>query len=152
MGYGPWMHPVKAGPAAFLPGHNSSYKKSVLLEYEYRLEDMMDSETALHLDLGRRGHRLYLEPEARAAHTNFALMSSWLPALYYAGRVFAASRAGGWGVGKRLLYSLGSPLIPMVRLWRCMHELAKPGRPRELVPRMLPVLCPGLAAEEQAPA
>jgi hypothetical protein len=147
MGYGPWMYPVKGGPALFLPGHNSSYKKSVLLEYGERLEGMMESETELHLDLGRRGYQLYLEPEARAAHTNFALMSSWLPALYYAGRVFAASRSRGWSVGKRLLYAAGSPLIPVVRLWRCLRELVKPGRSRELVPRMLPVLCLGLAVD-----
>jgi hypothetical protein len=147
MGYGPWMHPAKGGPAAFVAGHNSSYKKCLLLEYGERLEGMMESETALHLDLGRRGHRLYVEPQALANHTNLALMSSWLPALYYAGRVFAASRFGGWSVGKRLVYAAGSPLIPVVRLWRCLRELAKPGRPRELVPRMLPVLCLGLAAD-----
>jgi hypothetical protein len=147
IGYGPWMYPVKAGPAPFLPGHNSSYKKSILLEYGERLEGMMESETELHLDLGRRGYQLYLEPEARAAHTNFALMSSWLRALYYAGRVFAASRFRGRSVGKRMLYAAGSPLIPVVRLWRCLRELARPGRPHKLITRMLPVLCVGLAAD-----
>ena len=36
VGYGPWMDPVEAGPAPFLPGHNSCYKKAILLEYGTR--------------------------------------------------------------------------------------------------------------------
>jgi hypothetical protein len=147
IGYGPWMYPAVSGPAAFLPGHNSSYKTWVLLSYGDRLEDMMEAETVLHLELGRRGHGLYLEARARTAHTNFALASSWLPVQFYAGRVFAGSRAAQWKPGKRLLYFAASPLIPAVRLWRCLRELARPGRPLGLFPRMLPFLCIGLVLD-----
>ena len=34
IGYGPWAEPISAGTVDFLPGHNSSYKRAVLLEYE----------------------------------------------------------------------------------------------------------------------
>ena len=44
----------------YLPGHNSSYKRDVLLGYGDRLESMMESETVLHWDLRAKGHRLYL--------------------------------------------------------------------------------------------
>ena len=144
---GPWMYPLAAGPAAFLPGHNCSYKKSVLLEYGDRLEGLMEAEILLHLDLGRRGHQLYVEPRARVAHTNFALASSWFPTQFYAGRMFGASRAASWGTAKRLLYFAASPLIPVVRLWRCLRELSRPGRPQEVIPRTLPALCLGLALD-----
>lgn len=147
VGYGPWMEPVPAGPAPFLPGHNSCYKTSILLEYRERLESMLEAETVLHFELARRGHQLGLEPTARVAHTNFALISSWLPVMYYQGRVFGASRARGWSIGKRLVYFLASPIIPAVRLWRCLREMKR--RPHVGPPllRMLPMLALGLSLD-----
>jgi hypothetical protein len=147
IGYGPWMHPAPAQCMPFLPGHNSSYKRSALLESGPRLEAMMESETVLHLDLTRRGHQLRLEPAARTAHTNFALLSSWLPVQFFGGRVFGGSRAAAWPVAKRLVYFAASPLIPAVRLFRCLRELAKPGRPARRIPAMLPLLALGLALD-----
>ena len=147
IGYGPWMYPVSDGPVPFLPGHNSCYKTRVLVEYGDGLEEMMEAETVLHLDLRRRGHCLYLEPAARVAHTNFGFVTSWLPVQFYAGRVFGASRARQWKASKRIFYFAASPLIPAVRLWRCLFELAKPGRPWRLIPRVLPLLVLGLVCD-----
>lgn len=144
VGYGPWMDPVTAGPARFLPGHNSCYKKAVLLAYGDRLDEMMEAETVLHFDLERRGYKLRLEPAARAAHTNFALASSWLPVMFHQGRLFGASRARAWGAARRLLYGAAGPLIPPVRLLRCLRELIRPGRPKHRIPRLLPMLGLGL--------
>ena len=147
IGYGPWMHPAAAGEAPFLPGHNSCYKKPVLLDYGNRLEDMMQAETVLHMDLRRRGCRLYLEPQAQVMHINFSLASSWLPVQFHAGRVFAASRAGQWGAAKKIFYFAASPLIPFVRLWRCLRELTRPGRRPSIFAQVVPVLCLGLAVD-----
>lgn len=144
IGYGPWMEPTPAGPASFLPGHNSSYKRAVLLEYGDKLEDMLESETVMHLDLCRKGHRLYIESSARAAHVNFSLLSSWLPVQLYSGRVFAGSRSRNWSLLRRLCYGIASPLIPVVRLWRILRELMRPGRPRYLLFRLFPTLIVGL--------
>ena len=144
IGYGPWIEPTPKGQASFLPGHNSSYKRKVLLEYGDQLEDMLESETVMHLDLIRKGHRLCIEPAARAAHVNFSLMSSWLPAQLYSGRVFAGNRIYNWSQLRRLFYGIASPLIPIVRLWRIFRELSRPGRPRYLLVRLLPVLILGL--------
>lgn len=147
VGYGPWMDPVEAGPAPFLPGHNSCYKKAILLEYGTRLEDMLEAETVMHFDLRRRGHRLSLAPTARAAHTNFALIASWLPVMYHQGRVFGASRAREWGAGRRLLYAGASPLIPAVRLWRCLREMRRLGRAAPSPVRLAPMLALGLVMD-----
>ena len=147
IGYGRWMDPAHAQCMPFLPGHNSCYKRSLLLEYGAQLEDLMDAETVLHLDLARRGHQLRMEPEARTAHTNFALLSSWLPVQFYNGRVFGGSRAAAWPIAKRLLYFAASPLIPAVRLYRCLRELAKPARHSRRIPGMLPLLTLGLALD-----
>jgi hypothetical protein len=147
VGYGPWMDPVTPGPAPFLPGHNSCYKRSILLEYGDRLEEMMEAESILHFDLTRRGYQLGVEPAARAAHVNFALATSWLPVMFYQGRVFGASRARPWGMARRLLYVAASPLIPVVRLSRCLREMARPGRPKPSILRLLPMLSLGLAID-----
>jgi hypothetical protein len=142
--YGPWMDPVEAGPMEFLPGHNSCYKRSILLEYGDRLEEMMEAETVMHFDLRRRGHPLYLESAARTRHMNYALFGSWTSVTYCHGRVFAAVRARPWRWPKRVFYGAASPLIPWVRLYRCVRVLLGPGRPRHLIFRVLPVMAVGL--------
>jgi hypothetical protein len=144
IGYGFWMEPAEAGPRPFLPGHNSCYKKRVLLEYGDRLGSMMESETVMHFDLASRGYSLYLEPKARVAHTNFALMRSWFPIQYFAGRVFGAARSAAWPLPKRLLFGIASPLIPLVRMARCLRELRRPGRPARRIPRLFFPLLAGL--------
>jgi len=147
--YGPWLDPAPAGPVDFLPGHNSSYKRSLLLEYGERLETMMEAETVLHWDLRGRGYELYLEPAAKIAHSNFARLGSYLPAQFLSGRMFAATRVqgGGWPVAKRLLYAFASPLIPLVRLARILRNMSRPGRPLHQALRVLPELLLGLSAD-----
>jgi hypothetical protein len=144
VGYGPWMDPVEAGPAPFLPGHNSCYKKAVLMQYDSCLEEVLEAETVLHEELARQGHQLRVEPRARAAHTNFALWSSWLPVMYYQGRVFGASRARAWRIGRRLAYGAASPLIPVVRLVRCAREVRRRRGSTPSLLRLLPLLALGL--------
>ena len=147
IGYAPWMEPAPLGPMPFLPGHNSSYKRAVLLAYGDDLEAMLEAEAVLHLDLGRQGHRLLLEPRARVAHLNFASMPVWVRVQYLCGRVFAGTRALRWGMARRLLFAAGSPLIPLVRLGRTLRELHRPERPRHLAWRLLPTLLVGLAMD-----
>lgn len=144
IGYGPWLDPRPAGPAEFLAGHNSSYKRAALVEYGDRLEEMLEAETVLHWDLRRRGYSLYVEAAARVAHTNFSRLGVFLRVMYLAGRLFAGRRARGWPVWQRLAWGTGAPLIPAVRLWRCARELCRPGRPGRLLGPVLPVLAAGL--------
>lgn len=140
IGYGPWLNPTSSREVEFLPGHNTSYKRAILLGYGDRLDAMMQAETVLHWDLRRQGHRLYLESTASVAHTNFSLWSSFGPAQLYNGRLFAGTRARGKPLSWRLLFTVGAPLIPALRLWRiwaglpskelrgrflaCLHALA----------------------------
>lgn len=118
IGYGPWLTPSPSREAEFLPGHNTSYKREVLLGYADQLDPMMEAETVLHWDLREKGHRLYMESTARVAHTNFSLWTSWIPAQFYNGRLFAGVRARQKPLPWRIVFVLGSPLIPVVRLWR----------------------------------
>jgi hypothetical protein len=59
-----------------------------------------------------------MESTASVAHTNFSLWASWIPAQFYNGRLFAGARARQKPLPWRIVFVLGSPLIPIVRLWR----------------------------------
>ena len=125
-----------------LPGHNSSYKRSILLDYGTKLEAMMEAETVLHWDLRAKGHQLYLEPSAKTSHTNFGLLSSLIVAQFYSGRQFAASRAAiqSWSLIRKFFFAGASPLIPIVRLFRILKDLKRPGRKRPPIQSVLPPL------------
>jgi hypothetical protein len=144
IGYGPWMDPSPAGERPFLPGHNSSYKRDILLAYREKLPSMLESETVLHFELRLKGHTLWLDPNARVAHTNFSLLPVWTKVQYHCGRVFGGFRASRWPLSKRLFYAAASPLIPAIRLMRCLKELHAPNRSCPHRWTMLPLLTFGL--------
>lgn len=138
--YGPWTESATRGAAAHLPGHNSSYRRDLLLAYGEKLERLMESETILQWDLRRRGHQLLMEPAARTHHLNFSRFSSSIRLRFNGGRQFASMRSAEWPPLKRLLYVLGAPLIPLVRLRRGAALLFRSRARRRLLPRVLPVL------------
>jgi glycosyltransferase involved in cell wall biosynthesis len=130
--YGPWLGPTPGGEMGDLPGHNSSYKKDRLLAFGDRLEAMLEAETIMHAELRAAGHRLYQEPNARAAHMNVTRTASWIGERFQTGRRFASARSHAWPLWRRAAYALGSPLIPAVRFRRLLRDLARTGAGREL--------------------
>lgn len=142
--YAPWLDPAPGGEREHLPGHNSSYKREVLLSYGPELEKMMASESVLHWDLRRKGYKLYLEPAAKTAHTNFSRLSSWLRSKFHSGRVFASSRARQWPLWKRLAFAGGSPLIPLVRLKQILGHAVRSRQSPALIAKVTPVMTLGL--------
>ena len=142
--YGPWADPSSGGPIEHLPGHNSSYKRAILLEYGDDLEAMLEAESVLHWDLKSRGHDLYLEPAAMMLHLNVSLPLSWIVERFYAGRQFGAARARGWPMPRRLLYIGGTPVILPARLRRILRQIGHCGWSRDLLPGVLPALISGL--------
>jgi predicted dehydrogenase len=147
IGYGPWLEPIKPQEPGHLPGHNSSYKREALLAYGDRLEGMLAAESVLQWDLRRQGHRLYLDPTARLAHTNFAQLGVWIGVQYHAGRTFAGTRAHAWPLWKKLFYSAASPLIPLVRLKRLWSEARRLKGRERLRPPLLMMLLLGLGLD-----
>lgn len=142
--YSPWIDSMPSGENDHLPGHNSSYKKEVLLSYGPALEKMMASESVLHWDLRQKGYRLYLEANAKTAHTNFSLFPSWIKSKFHSGRVFGSTRVFAWPSWKRLVFTTASPLIPIVRLWKIIFPLTGS---RQIVGgflKVIPVMIAGL--------
>lgn len=147
IGYGAWTEGVPGGEVEFLPGHNSAYRKDVLLDYGDELEAMLDAETVLHWDLRARGHRLYLETDALLDHMGFGRLRPWVNAQFNNGRLFAARRIEAWPRYKRIAYVLASPAIPLVRLSRILRMYGTPAWPAVSKIRFLPVLVFGLAVD-----
>jgi len=121
--YGPFLAEAAGAPrpVADLPGHNSSYRREILLRHGERLESMLELETALHEDLHRRDERMLLAPRARLAHVNVTLARAWLRERWHGGCIYAGVRSREWSRGRRLLYSVAAPAIPLVRLRRALR-------------------------------
>jgi hypothetical protein len=117
MDYGRWVHADERGAIEDVPGHNSAYKRDLLLELE-DIDELMTADTIMHAELRARGHELYLEPAARVDHLNVSQLRWALVERFESGRTFAGMRARDWGAGRRLAYAAGSPLIPLVRFRR----------------------------------
>jgi hypothetical protein len=143
IGYGPWLEPVAGGEVDFLPGHNTSYKRSLLLEYGTDLDSLMEAETILHWNLRAAGHRLRLEPRARIAHLNIAQLGAFTQIHFNGGRIFATTRARHrhWSVLNRWCFAAGTPLVPLIRLWRIVRNHLRASL------SVLPILAYGLTVD-----
>jgi hypothetical protein len=137
--YSQWVAPATPGPADDIPGHNSSYKRSLLLEFGDELPHLLESESNLHWSLRARGHRLYVEPRARTHHRNITKVVPALVEHFYNGRTFGALRSRRWHPLRRILYALGSPLVPLLRASRIVRQLRQKDR-LDLLRRALPMM------------
>ena len=92
MNYIAWSSPVRRGESELIPGHNSAYRREVLLSYEDNLEDMLLNDIVMQRRLRSDGYTLGMEPDARVAHINEASLSLMGRGYYYFNRCLAASR------------------------------------------------------------
>jgi hypothetical protein len=127
-----------------LPGHNSSYRRDLLVAYGDRLPAVLEVESVLQRELKAAGHRFFHEPAAVTSHVNFSRVGPSLMLRFNAGRAFAGYRRMGWSRATKLKYMVGAPLIPVVRLARISGMLRRSDRYSWLLPRLLPRLCTNL--------
>jgi hypothetical protein len=151
LGYGRWLGPGRRREVDLLPGHNSSYKRDLLLKYGPDLDRLMEAETVLFWDLRRKGHTLLFEPAARVAHTNISRLGAFLEVQWLLGRVFGAVRAEPWSPLRRAAYAAAAPLIPLIRLSHVLRAAVRSGSLRRLLSAS-PVLLAGLAVDCAAQA
>jgi len=120
--YAPWLEVSESHGSEHLPGHNSSYKRAILLNYSKALATMLEAESVLHWDLRKKGFNLRLDSDARTLHLNYSSIQTSIKLRFHAGRIFAAARARDWGNAKRLVYAAAAPLIPVVRTSRIFRH------------------------------
>lgn len=146
--FGEWVAPGEPRPAMALPAHQTSYKRAALLSFGTRLDRLMENEWTLHQDLRAMGHQLYFEPAAQTNHLNVSRFAEMLNLQFQNCREFGANRIalGNWSWKRRVLYILGSPLIPLLRGRRVLGHIRRSGLRRRLMPGILPSLIAGLMA------
>lgn len=142
--YGDWSQPENSGPVRHLPGHNSCYKRDILLSLREKLPILMQAESILHRHLTAKGHQLFLEPATCTSHQNFNSWSIWIPARFYAGREFAGIWAQWWPWYRRAAFTIASPGIPFLRFSRIQRNIKRNRISRSLHWRLLPALITGL--------
>ena len=152
LGYGRWLGPGRRGEVDLLPGHNSSYKRDVLLNYGSELDRLMEAETVLLWDLRRKGHTLLFEPAARVDHTNFSSFPIFIDVQWHLGRVFAATRAAHWSTVRRVAYALATPGIPLIRLSHTIRAALGNGSSKRRLAATLPLLGAALVVDLVAQA
>lgn len=118
LSYGGWPESRARGEVSEIALHNSSFKRDILLSYGPRLSELLTRSGGLLERLRADGHRLLFEPRARIHHVNPSTLMATLHIRVKAGQLYAATRASSesWSAPKRMLYALGSPMLPAIRL------------------------------------
>jgi hypothetical protein len=131
MNYNPFLPPAVRREVPLLPGHNSSFKRDVLLSYGDDLEMLLRAEVCLYIRMHGDGHRMLLEPAAKFEHLNETRLGSIARGYFLWHRCYGPIRARvfRWSFARRLLYVVATPLIPFYYLGRLTLVLAKT-RPR----------------------
>ena len=121
-----WLPPAPRAEFEMLPGHNSSFKRDLLLAYGDELEELLRAEIVLHTRLRRDGHRLLLEPAAKFSHINESSLGSALRGRFLFNRCYGPmrARAFGWSLPRRLFYAAALPVLPFYTLSRLLQYAA----------------------------
>jgi hypothetical protein len=116
--YGRWLTGLAASEVDSIPTFNSAYTRSTLIALGPTLDGVLSSSDELARCLRSAGGRFCFVPGARVDHVNVSQPRAWLAERYFSGRMIAITRIERWSLRRRVLYLLGSPLIPVVLLVR----------------------------------
>jgi hypothetical protein len=147
LGYGWWIQRAQAGEHDDVPSHNATYRRSALDRFGDALPAHVGRAGDLHDRLRDAGERMLLHEDAAIDHVNPSATRATAELRFQAGRLYGAMRREqhGWGLARRWVYALASPLIPLVRLRRFHAEQFAPGQEHAgLFPRVLPGLVAAL--------
>ena len=149
--YSQWMAARPQKEVRHLPGNQSCYRRELLLRYRSRLSEMLAAESILQWDLLDKGYQLYQEPTARVYHLNLSRLGLTLSESYFYSRIFAANRVLGWNRIRRIFYTVGSPLLPLIRLRRIFKDASRAQLRMAVILRALItiflILCAGSVGE-----
>jgi hypothetical protein len=127
MNYYPWLAPADSGECEMLPGHNSSFRREILLSYGDELEKLLRADVSLFQQLVADGHRLYLESDAKFEHVNETSLRSIVKGYFFWHRGYGVERARvhNWSLSRRALYVAATPLIPFYFVAKLLMRLRK---------------------------
>lgn len=130
--------PRASGEVLRLGGHQTLYRRALLMDYRDDLVDLYGCEAVFHEVLESRGIKRFVVGEVANGHAQISDFRQYLRHEFVAQRAFAVARLRqlGWGWGRRLVYVAGAPLIPFLRLWRTLPYIKATGRWRQLMPQV----------------
>ncbi|MGH9688098.1 MAG: glycosyltransferase family 2 protein [Candidatus Acidiferrales bacterium] len=111
--YGKYMPPLQSGITATLSGINVSYKRDALAEVEETFRDGFH-ETFVHEQLKSKGHELLLAPSAIVYLSTDFVFAATLRNFFIFARSFASKRVVDRTPANRLVFALGSCLLPIL--------------------------------------
>jgi hypothetical protein len=123
-----------------LAGHNTFYRRDFLIGYGSELATVCEVERILHYDIEKQGKILYLVADTVMEHANISRLDMALSHAYWGGRWFGGKRAEGWKFGRKMIYIVGAPLIPIVRLRRMIVAMKQSPDDYRQMPTILPML------------
>jgi hypothetical protein len=141
--YGRWLSGNQAGEREVLPGHNGSYRRSVLLPLgTQRLCHLLSPHGSLHSELQKQNHRLFLQSNAVVRHQHPSRIGPSIVLRFNAGRMLGAGRAAGfgWGRPRCIAYAFAAPLLYFMRWRYVLESLRLAGRKQVLQPRVAGML------------
>jgi hypothetical protein len=136
---GAWAPPAQAGEVTSVAAHNSSYRRDVLLGLGDDLGRLMISETLLQWRLVELGHRIFLEPKAKAVHVNPSRLKTFFYVRFFGARAFAGIWSRSWPGARRAYFAAIAPLLEIKRIARVIREAKDRKTPIRMI-RVVPLL------------
>ncbi|MDB9372525.1 glycosyltransferase [Nodularia sphaerocarpa] len=123
-------------------------KKWIFEKYGYFSEDKFAEDTLFCWQMAEAGYPLLFMPDIKVYHINLENWQEFILKKIQHGKAFAQVRVRkyNFSTGKHLVYILGSPLLPLLLIYRCTKEVLKAPIYWKYFSQVLPLICLGLLA------
>ena len=125
--YGQFMHPLIDGVVTELPGNNISFKRWVLKKGRAFVEPKF-WKTYWCRQLQEEGIQLVSKPSIVVYDKKSYRLIPFLSRRFHHGRCFAGMRCSQLSLSSRILFVVGSPLLPLLFLARLLNTIVRKGR------------------------
>jgi hypothetical protein len=143
--YGQFMLPLRAGPAAEMPGNNLSIKRSALATGREFVEGEF-WKTYWCRQVQAAGHALHAAPSIVVSYNKSFRLGPYLAHRFHGGRCFAGMRIARAPAARRAAYAAGSPLLPLLFCARILRAVVPKGRHLGRLLLSLPIVLPATIA------
>ena len=137
--YARYIGPVEEGDHADLPGNNIAYRREALLAHADSLAEGK-WESWVNAELAGEGHRLVSTNQMVVRHCKKFKLAEFLRLRWHFGRSYAGMRIADLGPLKRLVYGLGSTILPVMLTVRATRLLATRDIPRFKLAKCWPLI------------
>ena len=137
--YSHMLAPLPAGPADWLTGNNTAYRRSLLDEGQ----DVIDRgrwEDVLHAAMRDRGVTLWRRPDIVVGHKKHYSIAEYTSQRFLYSRAYAGARVATRSMGRRLAYGAVALALPPLLLFRIARSIWASGTQRGDLLRSLPLL------------